>query len=152
MVARAEEFKLPAETEAAPAEGEPGTPEGNPAGLDPATAIEQFNQAFEGLRLPIGWMAADLAALDRPSAPGCGWHPWYDKKYYVWGIPLGNQCIVPVGAPEGIPREWGYLLLKIGGYAISGVAASFGAPFWFDVLKKLTNVRTAGKNPAEASK
>ena len=36
-------------------------------------------------------------------------------------------------------------LLKIIGLLITAVAVSFGAPFWFDLLKKLINVRFAGK-------
>jgi hypothetical protein len=59
--------------------------------------------------------------------------------------------LVPVDAPEGgIPRDWGYVLSKVLGWAISGLAASQGAPFWFDVLKRFTNVRSAGIKPAEA--
>jgi len=68
----------------------------------------------------------------------------------VLGVPIGEKCWVPVDAPKGgIPRDWSYGLSKILGLLISGCAACLGAPFWFDVLKKLTNVRSAGKNPAE---
>jgi hypothetical protein len=38
-------------------------------------------------------------------------------------------------------------LLKISGLAITAVAVSFGAPFWFDLLSKLVSLRTAIKPP-----
>ncbi|MEI9921456.1 MAG: hypothetical protein WDO14_22115 [Bacteroidota bacterium] len=36
------------------------------------------------------------------------------------------------------------------GWLITGLALSFGAPFWFDVLKKFINVRSAGLIPSTA--
>jgi hypothetical protein len=34
------------------------------------------------------------------------------------------------------------------GIAITGIALSTGAPFWFDILLKLVNIRRAGGKPA----
>jgi hypothetical protein len=128
LAAQAEKFKLPDETEA----------------TDPATAIKEFRAQFEGLRLPIGWVPLELD-------PGqyCTWRWWYPADRYTWGLPIGEKCWAPLDTPEGIPRDGGYVLPKLLGVLISGVAASLGAPFWFDILKKLTNVRLEGKNPAE---
>ena len=39
--------------------------------------------------------------------------------------------------------------LKAIGWAITAAAAMQGAPFWFDILKKLINVRSTGVNPKE---
>jgi hypothetical protein len=44
---------------------------------------------------------------------------------------------------------WLAWLTKILGMAITGAAAAQGAPFWFDILKKLVNVRSAGIKPEE---
>jgi hypothetical protein len=41
---------------------------------------------------------------------------------------------------------WGWLL-KIGGILITAFAVSMGAPFWFDLLNKLVNLRAAGNKP-----
>jgi hypothetical protein len=41
--------------------------------------------------------------------------------------------------------EWAIVL---GGWIITGIAVTFGAPFWFDVLGKFSNLRAAGKKPA----
>ena len=35
------------------------------------------------------------------------------------------------------------------GLLITAVALTLGAPFWFDLLKKVANVRSAGKAPSE---
>ncbi|MBU6342459.1 MAG: hypothetical protein KGS48_13265, partial [Bacteroidetes bacterium] len=43
-------------------------------------------------------------------------------------------------------REYFYVVL---GWLITAIAISFGSPFWFDVLKSLINIRSAGKSPAE---
>ncbi|HWO47495.1 MAG TPA: hypothetical protein VNM41_05485, partial [Solirubrobacterales bacterium] len=42
--------------------------------------------------------------------------------------------------------EW---LVSIAGWLISIAAISLGAPFWFDTLGKLSNLRMAGKKPEE---
>ena len=38
-------------------------------------------------------------------------------------------------------------LFKLGGLLATGLAAAQGAPFWFDILKKIVNIRTSGVNP-----
>jgi len=40
------------------------------------------------------------------------------------------------------------LLLSIAGWLITALMDSFRAPFWFDLLKRLMNVRGAGAKPA----
>jgi len=46
--------------------------------------------------------------------------------------------------------EW-YLVLHLLGIVLVAVATSLGAPFWFNVLNKLTNFRTTGPPPAPAA-
>jgi hypothetical protein len=56
------------------------------------------------------------------------------------GLPLGwSQQSFPVGA--------GALLSKAGGWLLTAFAVSLGAPFWFDILNKFVNFRTALKPP-----
>jgi len=50
-------------------------------------------------------------------------------------IPVGLTYNVFCATPDRTP--WAFYLLKILGVLISGFAASFGAPFWFDLFKKL---------------
>ncbi len=48
--------------------------------------------------------------------------------------------------------SWIWYLLKerLGGWLITMLAVSLGAPFWFDTLSKFMNVRNSGKPPEEA--
>jgi hypothetical protein len=55
-----------------------------------------------------------------------------------------------------LPLGWSFLpqttdawLLKIAGLLITTAAISLGAPFWFDILKKLGNARSSGPAPGE---
>lgn len=45
------------------------------------------------------------------------------------------------------PLEW---VWKAFGWAMTALAISLGAPFWFDMLKKLVNIRSAGEIPPPA--
>ena len=49
-----------------------------------------------------------------------------------------------------VPRTTLDWVSKVAGIAITWLAISRGAPFWFDLLKKLVNLRSAGKSPADA--
>jgi hypothetical protein len=40
-------------------------------------------------------------------------------------------------------------MTKLAGIFITALAAMQGAPFWFDLLKRLVNLRGTGANPAE---
>ena len=42
---------------------------------------------------------------------------------------------------KGFGNEWA---LKIGGILLSGMAAAQGAPFWFDIMKKILSARSGG--------
>jgi hypothetical protein len=46
-----------------------------------------------------------------------------------------------------VPRNVGDAIKKVLGLLVTAAALSFGAPFWFDVLNKVTNVRAAGRPP-----
>jgi hypothetical protein len=48
--------------------------------------------------------------------------------------------------PQATTSEW-FWPLKILGLFVTGLALSFGAPFWFDTLSKFMNVRAAGVKP-----
>lgn len=87
----------------------------------------------------------------------------YEKR----GVPLGFSCLHPEKMHEGagglrsvLDACWeqtksesaGNWLLKILGWLITGLAVSLGAPFWFDLLNKLVDLRGAGKKPQPAAK
>jgi hypothetical protein len=63
-----------------------------------------------------------------------GWHEnvFVDKDARYWGW-----------------RTW---LERVIGWLLTMLAISLGAPFWFDTLNRIMNIRFAGKSPDEVSK
>ncbi|MBZ5708826.1 hypothetical protein [Nannocystis pusilla] len=59
-----------------------------------------------------------------------------------------NQLGIPVGWEDNPPQQsvW-WWVNKVLGLLLTGLAASLGAPFWFDVLKKVSSLRAAGRMP-----
>lgn len=62
-----------------------------------------------------------------------------------------EQAKSPLGLGwEGIsfmtfsPTQWG---IKVLGWIVTALAISLGAPFWFDLLRKLVNIRSSGAKP-----
>ncbi|HMP13596.1 MAG TPA: hypothetical protein PKD70_06935 [Saprospiraceae bacterium] len=45
-----------------------------------------------------------------------------------------------------------FLLFKLGGWLVTALAISMGAPFWFDMLQKVINIRNAGVRPQDAER
>lgn len=54
-------------------------------------------------------------------------------------------------APFGAWR-WSKILAKLVGLLLTAFALSLGAPFWFDTLNKIINIRSAGRAPDEKPK
>jgi hypothetical protein len=108
----------------------------------PSQAVEQFTQQFYGLNLPMGW---DIEIYGAPALynSACQLFP---RGSQYFGIPLfgSNICLTQ-------PRSSGQtnILLKLLGITITAGATAQGAPFWFDMLKRLVNLRGTGPNPAE---
>jgi len=95
--------------------------------------VDQVNQ----LGIPVGWTTTPATA-DKP----CGWIP--GEAVYL-GIRRVNTCQVLNDLPR-MDDFWGWAI-KLSGLLISGLAAAQGAPFWFDILKKLVNLRSSGPTP-----
>lgn len=73
-------------------------------------------------------------------------------------------ALVEAYGEQGIPLGWGsetsssnssvltraeFWLSKIFGLLLTTIAISLGAPFWFDVLKRVSAIRSAGRSPRE---
>lgn len=57
-----------------------------------------------------------------------------------------DQLGLPIGW-HGLPTSAGLWILKFLGLLVTTFAVAQGAPFWFELLGKLLNVRMAGKKP-----
>jgi hypothetical protein len=82
---------------------------------------------LDKLGLPIGWVAA----------------PNDKEKEQFQEIPKGFGGQADLGK-----TVWHHLL----GWFITALAATLGAPFWFDTLNRLMSIRSAGKSPEEDPK
>jgi hypothetical protein len=95
-------------------------------------ALTDFNKAIEKLGstgIPIGWdqaqtsyfMADDLRDTDaNGDEADAGWWAHFWRGFMV-----------------------------VCGWLVTALAASLGAPFWFDILSRFINIRSAGKAPNE---
>ncbi len=60
-------------------------------------------------------------------------------------LPIGWQSFPPV-----LGSRWEYFVL-FGGWLVTASTALFGAPFWFDLLQNITQLRGTGRKPPSAS-
>lgn len=74
------------------------------------------NQILDDIKLPIGWTQDNLQDQ-------LGW-----SKVKIQNVPILS------------------ILTMLAGWIISGLAIAMGAPFWFDLLSKVMNVKNAGKS------
>jgi hypothetical protein len=97
------------------------------------------------LSLPIGWIGLPVDPILTPS-PLCPWEIAPDLS----GVRLFGQCYPLLNLPANASLiGW---LAKLAGLVITGIAAAQGAPFWFDLLKKVVNIRMTGANPVETKR
>lgn len=71
----------------------------------------------------------------------------------VDAIRLGNQSLgkLPIGWPTTV-TDYTPKPLQMVGWFLTALAASLGAPFWFDLLTKLVNVRHGMRRPEVVAK
>jgi uncharacterized membrane-anchored protein YhcB (DUF1043 family) len=121
----------------------------------------QTEEVLTDIPLPITWNPSNLSRqLGCPYDPTTDQGPGPDKPYSVltrqqWNN-LYKQCLQRNPAPDmAVPlqvlqlineRPFSFLRM-LTGWFISGVAIAMGAPFWFDLLGKVVNVRNAGSKP-----
>jgi hypothetical protein len=94
------------------------------AGLEDATT-QELRDELQSLGIPLGWRGKweDTDGDGRP------------EELRAFPNPLISGQTSP-------------FLLKLLGLIITGMAISLGAPFWFDLLGKISNIRAAGSAPA----
>ncbi len=75
------------------------------------------------------------------------------QSFAALGIPLGHPT-PPRGAGVWARTSFyvGSVWSGITGLLITALAVSLGAPFWFDMLNKVVNIRAAGRAPEEKPK
>jgi hypothetical protein len=109
---------------------------------NPEEALQNFRNQFVGLSLPIGWGFTRVPS-SAFSDDNCQLFPGKGQSF---GIPVigSNLCITPPNT-----SNQANLGIKVLGILLTALAARQGAPFWFDILKRVVNLRGTGANPTE---
>ncbi|MGO9260218.1 MAG: hypothetical protein ACLQU1_28510 [Bryobacteraceae bacterium] len=99
--------------------------------------------------------AAQLYARENPSGPAATVKPDAVLKPFLntfsgLGLPIGWDPRDIETVPGRIPTGWGWLL-KLLGCLLTAAAVSLGAPFWFDMLNKVIDVRSSLKPQPQAA-
>jgi hypothetical protein len=128
----------------------------------PADTIRNFQVQFEGLELPLGWVTVQTKNFENHKLQ-CALFPQWAKNaptdtILFQGVMLSNkeECYRPSGTTvpltsttvpyeEALKTNW--LFTWFIGILITAAATTQGAPFWFDILNKLINLRGAGTRP-----
>ena len=108
-----------------------------------ASSPLQVPNYLESLSIPVGWGTEPLTAYK-----SCGFLIGENTPpgYISQNDSGQNQCNLFVNLPS--MNNLGGWLSKLIGLLITALAGAQGSPFWFDVLKKLVNIRGSGGMPA----
>lgn len=122
----------------------------------------ETNSALKDISLPIGWNSANLSQqlgcsfINKVQSIGDS----STKDSQEWSL-FFKHCLSEQqnSASLFIPKKifeimltYPFAALKmIAGWFLSGIAIAMGAPFWFDLLGKVVNVRNSGSQPPSAA-
>jgi hypothetical protein len=109
---------------------------------DSPISIAPLETQLQALNIPFGWTTA---AFDNRGVQ-CSILPFEPGR--VWGIPTRDSHGVPICKRLGnLPVDPFAWFVKIIGILMTSAAAAQGAPFWFEILKKIVFVRGPGTPP-----
>lgn len=75
-----------------------------------------------------------------------------DQELKTLGQLLGWPAADPSDQRTWLERVWsGLSFEQILGWILTAVAVSLGAPFWFDILKRIMNLRSTGSAPSDGT-
>ena len=121
----------------------------------------QTDSALKNVALPISWSPANLSK-QFDCLPAMPINRETITSEQEWTTMFGS-CLnrqpeardlsffekIGLTAQVALVRPWSALKMLIG-WVFSGVAIAMGAPFWFDLLSKVVNVRNTGNKPKAA--
>lgn len=125
-----------------------------------AVLIFKHLQTYPGARDTLVAQARTFAASERPA--GGELPAEFDamqKKLTALGLPIGwvwdaspSQIKNGLAIPRDAATVGDRMLQHSLGWLITALAATLGAPFWFDTLNRVISIRSAGKAPEEKPK
>jgi len=87
----------------------------------------------------------DQAKAKSEKGDAAALEPLTDENKQVLGQVVGWQNVQ-------LHKDFNEWFFRIFGWLLTAFAVSLGAPFWFDILNKVMNLRSTGKSPTEKSK
>jgi hypothetical protein len=135
VVAEAEAYAKNAPAPASTAAPQPApTP---PTDASSVETIQSLRKQLAQLDLPVGWILPGQRSYDPEN-----------RDFRLWP---------GIRPHKGTWQQWVWLWLStirfhLLGWLVTAAAISLGAPFWFDMLNKVINIRSAGRAPEEAPK
>ena len=100
--------------------------------INDALAAQRTAQQLVAMNVPLGWNFVSLTPEMAQNAATLGLPDPYDDTSNLWNLwPF-----------SGNPSWLSLLIAKLVGLAASAIAAAQGAPFWFDLLQKITSRRS----------
>lgn len=130
--------------------------------LSIATSLAHYPEQ----RAPAVQTAAGLAMAEAPPPPAAARGEL--RALAAAGLPIGFSCREAAATTEGgrltahmtglldclsatLSAERTGLAMKLLGWLLTALAVCLGAPFWFDAMKRLVNLRSAGPRPGRAA-
>ena len=145
----------------------------NTAGVTLRPATMEVKRGDKQVEFHVSTMFSDTPATATISAAGAADGTAYldvrqglpaqfsavQEKLADLGLPIGwvwNATPTQVKNGQAIPRDvrsgFDRLLQHFLGWFITALAATLGAPFWFDMLNRVISIRSTGKAPEEKPK
>ena len=109
------------------------TSDANDKDKDAQKAFQDSVAKLKDTGIPMGWDTTQLKALG------------LDGKEITFSLLWEKQNRIG----PWLSGHLGQVFLLIAGWLLTAFAASLGAPFWFDILGRIINIRNAGKAPNE---
>jgi len=107
------------------------------------SAVDYFNTQFQDLNIPLGW---DTEVITLEAGQTCRLFPIGPNNVFGFrNKSAANQCQKIINAPA----DTAGFFVKVLGIIFTAAAAAQGAPFWFDILNKVVNIRGSGAKPEE---
>ncbi|MCB9450061.1 MAG: hypothetical protein H6672_01410 [Anaerolineaceae bacterium] len=108
------------------------------------TSTEQLQVSYDqllSLQLPIGWDFTPVDPADVQVQLDQGFPSPYENARNAWNL-------LPGFLGGGNPNWAASLVAKIGGWILTAIAVAQGAPFWFDLLRRLTGGSSSNTAPS----
>jgi len=97
----------------------------------------ELMQSLREMSLPLGW------EQDRQKLQTI-----FKREEKAINTTAGENPPHTTPQPPATQPAWSWLLTKLLGILLSALALTVGAPFWFDIINKLVNLRSSGNKPA----